>query len=137
MQTITTTTNSLKEITSNQTLVREDKIIEVNLIRKDINTRDVIIPIIILTMLTQDNLIEPMEKIREDNTIMKIKMKAILKATMEDQEHKVAHNKRLIINLEIKARIIKGIKSDLEEIKVIMITMNIREFPLSTARLRH
>lgn len=88
-------------------------------------------------MLTQDNLIELMEKAREDNTIMKIKMKTILKATMEDQEHKVAHNKRLITNLEIKVRIIKGIKSDLEEIKVIMITMNIREFPLSTARLRH
>jgi len=124
------------EITSNLTLaLLEDRIIEVNLTRKDINTRDVRIAIIITTTLTQDNQIEPMEMAREDNTIMKTEMTAMFKITTEDKDNKEA-KERLPINLEIRLKILKEIKSDLEEIRTITTTVNERELLLSTARLR-
>ena len=89
--------------------------------------------IAIITTLTQ---IEPMEMAREDITIMKIKMKAMFKITMEDKEHKEV-KERLPINLEIRLKILQGIKSDLEENRAITTTVSVRELLLSTARLRH
>lgn len=122
----------LKAIIFKQTLVLEDRIIEVPLLRKDIHKEDVRIAI---TMQILDNQIEPMEMAREDNTIMKTKMKAIPKITIEDKEHK-EDQERLFINLEITVKIFKQIILDLEEIKTIMkTTMNVRELLLSTARL--
>lgn len=116
------------EITSNLTLELEDRIIEVNLARKDkINTGDARIAII--TMLTQDNQIEPMEMAREDNTTTKTEMTAIFKILMEDKEYK----ERLPTNLDIR---VKMLKPDLEEIRLITKTLNKRELLLSTARSR-
>lgn len=123
----------LKAIIFKQTLVLEDRIIEVPLLRKDIHKEDV--RIAITTMQILDNQIEPMEMAREDNTIMKTKMKSIPKITIEDKELK-EDQERLFINLEITVKIFKQIILDLEEIKTIMkTTMNIRELLLSTARL--
>lgn len=123
----------LKAIIFKQTLVLEDRIIEVPLLRKDIHKEDV--KIAITTMQILDNQIEPMEMAREDNTIMKTKMKSIPKITIEDKEHK-EDQERLFINLEITVKIFKQIILDLEEIKTIMkTTMNVRELLLSTARL--
>lgn len=123
----------LKAIIFKQTLVLEDRIIEVPLLRKDIHKEDV--KIAITTMQILDNQIEPMEMAREDNTIMKTKMKSIPKITIEDKELK-EDQERLFINLEITVKIFKQIILDLEEIKTIMkTTMNVRELLLSTARL--
>lgn len=123
----------LKAIIFKQTLVLEDRIIEVPLLRKDIHKEDV--RIAITTMQILDNQIEPMEMAREDNTIMKTKMKSIPKITIEDKELK-EDQERLFINLEITVKIFKQIILDLEEIKTIMkTTMNVRELLLSTARL--
>jgi len=123
--------DKITEVTLTRKNINEDRITELNLTRKDINTRDMRIAII--TTLTQ---IEPMEMAREDITIMKIKMKAMFKITMEDKEHKEV-KERLPINLEIRLKILQGIKSDLEENRAITTTVSVRELLLSTARLRH
>ena len=127
-------TTNLKEITSIQTLILKDRITEANLIRKDINIRDMRIATI--AMLIQDHQIEQMEMTREDSATMKTEMKAMFKITMEDKEHKEV-KVRLPINLEIRVKILKAIKSDLEEIRAIMTAMNNKELLSSTARLRH
>lgn len=92
--------------------------------------------IAIIAMLIQVHKIEQMEMTREDSATMKTEMKAMLKITMEDKEHKEV-KVRLPINLEIRVKILKAIKSDLEEIRAIMTAMNNKELLSSIARLRH